>query len=61
MGYTHVEHANYVNHQFYGWDASEFKKVLDDLGLKMPSGHTVLAPAHWDESAGDFTPAWKNL
>jgi sugar phosphate isomerase/epimerase len=61
IGYTHVEHANYVNHQFYGWDASEFKKVLDDLGLKMPSGHTVLAPAHWDESAGDFTPAWKKL
>jgi sugar phosphate isomerase/epimerase len=61
MGYTHVEHANYVNHQFYGWDASEFKTVLDDLGLKMPSGHTVLAPAHWDESAGDFTPAWKKL
>jgi sugar phosphate isomerase/epimerase len=61
MGYTHVEHANYVNHQFYGWGASEFKTILDDLGLKMPSGHTVLAPAHWDESIGDFTPAWKKL
>ncbi len=61
MGYTHVEHANYVDHKFYGWTATEFKKVLDDLGLKMPSGHTVLRPDHWDESAGDFTADWKKL
>ncbi|MFP4367351.1 MAG: sugar phosphate isomerase/epimerase family protein [bacterium] len=61
MGYTHVEHANYVDHKFYGWTAAEFRKVLDDLGLKMPSGHTVLSPNHWDESAGDFTAEWKKL
>ena len=61
MGYTHVEHANYVDHKFYGWTAAEFKKVLDDLGLKMPSGHTVLRPDHWDESANDFTGEWKKL
>lgn len=59
MGYTHVEHANYVNHKFYGWTAAEFKKVLGDLGLKMPSGHTVLGKNHWDAVAGDFTDAWK--
>jgi hypothetical protein len=28
MGYTYVEHANYVDHKFYGWTAAEFKKVL---------------------------------
>ena len=61
MGYTHVEHANYVNHKFYGWEPAEFKKVLDDLGMKMPSGHTVLSPTHWDDNAGDFTPEWKRL
>lgn len=59
MGYTHVEHANYVDHKFYGWTASEFKKVLGDLGLKMPSGHTVLGKNHWDAATGDFTDAWK--
>jgi sugar phosphate isomerase/epimerase len=59
MGYTHVEHANYVNHKFYGWEPAEFKRVLQDLGLAMPSGHTVLAPNHWDQSANDFTDAWK--
>jgi sugar phosphate isomerase/epimerase len=61
MGYTHVEHANYVDHKFYGWTAQEFKKVLDDLGLKMPSGHTVLGANHWDEDKKDFTDDWKKL
>ena len=61
MGYTHVEHANYINHKFYGWTAAEFKRVLDDLGLKMPSGHTVLGANHWDEQQNDFTNEWKKL
>ncbi|MDD2381996.1 MAG: sugar phosphate isomerase/epimerase family protein [Mariniphaga sp.] len=61
MGYTHVEHANYVNHKFYGWTAKEFKKVLDDLGLIMPSGHTVLSSSHWDTTQNAFTPEWNKL
>ena len=59
MGYKHVEHANYVDRKFYGWSASEFKQVLTDLGLSMPSGHTVLGKEHWDEDKQDFTDAWK--
>lgn len=59
MGYKNVEHANYVNRKFYGWSASEFKKILNDLGLYMPSGHTVLTGAHWDATKNDFTDAWK--
>lgn len=59
MGYKHVEHANYIDRKFYGWSATEFKKILDDLGLTMPSGHTVLGPKHWDSSKKDFTDAWK--
>jgi len=61
MGFTHIEHADYVNHLFYGWNAKEFKKVLDDLGLKMPSGHTVLEQNHWDKKREDFTDEWKKL
>lgn len=61
MGYTHVEHANYVEHKFYGWTAKEFKKVLDDLGLQMPSGHTVLGKNHWNEQQQEFTSEWKKL
>jgi sugar phosphate isomerase/epimerase len=59
MGYKNVEHANYVNRKFYGYTPQEFKKILGDLGLYMPSGHTVLAKQHWDESKNDFTDAWK--
>ena len=43
MGYKNVEHANYVDKKFYGYSATEFKKVLDGLGLNMPSGHTVMS------------------
>ncbi|GAC1423723.1 MAG: sugar phosphate isomerase/epimerase [Flavisolibacter sp.] len=59
MGYVYVEHANYVNRKFYGYSAAEFKKLLDGLGLKMPSGHTVMSQQHWDEGKKDFTDAWK--
>ncbi len=59
MGYKNVEHANYINRKFYGYTVSEFKKVLDDLGLKMPSGHTVMGKGHWNETTKDFTDSWK--
>lgn len=59
MGYRYVEHANYVNRKFYGYTAAEFKKVLDDLGLKMLSGHTVMGKDHWDATKKQFTDAWK--
>ena len=59
MGYRHVEHANYIDRKFYGYSAKEFKKILDDLGLNMPSGHTVLNAKAWDESKNDLTDAWK--
>jgi sugar phosphate isomerase/epimerase len=58
-GYKNVEHANYINRKFYGYSAKEFKKILDDLGLRMISGHTVFGLQHWDESKKDFTDAWK--
>jgi sugar phosphate isomerase/epimerase len=59
MGYKYVEHANYVNGKFYGYTPVEFKKVLDGLGLKMISGHTVMSKEHWDEAKNDFADSWK--
>lgn len=59
MGYEYVEHANYVNRKFYGYSPAEFKKVLDNLGLKMISGHTVMGKQHWDEGRKDFSDSWK--
>lgn len=59
MGYKHVEHANYIDRKFYGYSAKEFQKILKDLGLKMPSGHTVMTSKHYDVDKKDFTDAWK--
>jgi sugar phosphate isomerase/epimerase len=59
MGYVYVEHASYNNRKFYGYGAKELKKILDDLGLKMISGHTVMGIDHWDSTKKDFTDKWK--
>ena len=59
IGYKNVEHANYIDRKFYGYTPAEFKKILTDLGLKMPCGHTVMAKNHWDADKKMFTDAWK--
>jgi sugar phosphate isomerase/epimerase len=60
MGYVYVEHANYIDRKFYGYRAEEFRKILDDLGLKMVSGHTVMSGQDWEEARKDFSDKWKN-
>lgn len=60
MGYKNVEHAGYSDRKFYGYSATEFKKILDDLGMKMPSGHTVMRGEHWNAGSNDFSDEWKN-
>ncbi len=59
MGYRQVEHANYMNRKFYGFSAPEFRKHLDGMGLKMPSGHTVMGKQHWNAGTNQFTDEWK--
>ncbi len=59
MGYKYVEHADYRNRKFYGMAAGEMRKVLDDLGLIMVSGHTAFGRQHWDETKKDFSDSWK--
>jgi len=59
MGYVYVEHANYVDRKFYGFSAGEFRKLLDSLGLKMISGHTVMTKDHWDDAKKEFSESWK--
>ncbi len=60
MGYATVEHANYVNKKFYGFDPADFRKLLDDIGLTMPSGHTVFGKEHWNAGKKEFTDKWKH-
>ena len=58
-GVRHVEHANYIDRKFYGYTAKEFKKLLNDIDLQMPSGHTVMTAQDWDTTKNDFTDKWK--
>jgi len=59
MGYQYIEHANYSNRKLYGYSPIEFKKIISDLGMQMPSGHTSLNANHWDNKKKEFTDAWK--
>ena len=59
MGYKHVEHAGYENRKFYGYSIPDFKKLLNDNGLKMASGHSFLGSKQWNKTGNDFTDEWK--
>ena len=59
MGWRKVEHAGYWKRKFYGHSATEFKKMLADLGISMISGHVFIGPDHWDEGRAEFTDEWK--
>jgi sugar phosphate isomerase/epimerase len=39
MGYVNLETAGYNNGKIYGLDPAEFKKIVDDLGMKVTSAH----------------------
>ena len=60
IGYKYVEHAGYGDRKFYGYSPTDFKKILNDLGLEMVSGHSVFGAQHWDASKKDFTDTWKH-
>jgi len=59
MGYVYLEHASYADRLFYGYSPAEFRKILDDLGLKMISGHVEFVNLDWDRSLSDFSDRWK--
>ncbi len=40
MGYTNLELAGYADRKFYGYAPPEFKKMVNDLGMKILSSHT---------------------
>ena len=58
IGYENVEHAGYINGKMYNMSVKEFKNVLDDLGLKMMSGHTSLTKEHINSKDKSFTKVW---
>lgn len=42
MGFKFVELAGYANGKFYGMPPVKFKKLVEDLGLKIVSSHTMV-------------------
>jgi sugar phosphate isomerase/epimerase len=40
LGYKNLELAGYSNGKFYGMEPTEFKKTVEDLGMKVISSHT---------------------
>ncbi len=59
IGFRYVEHAGYHAGKFYGYSIPDFKKILNDNGLVMDSGHTFLGSEQWNKSTKDFTDEWK--
>lgn len=65
IGYTEVEPASYVDRgtfqtrKLHGYSAKEFRKVMDGLGLKIPTSHVVLMKNHYNPATKDITDEWK--
>src|SRR5699024_520990 len=57
MGYKLVETATYTGTElFYGLSAGEFSKVLNDNGLRAPSGHYAVGNK---ETKGTILGGWE--
>lgn len=45
LGYKNVELANYADGKFYGYLPTEFRKMVNDLGMDIVSSHTSVEAA----------------
>jgi len=59
MGYHEVEPASYVDRKIYGYSATEFKKILEEFGLKCFTSHTGFKKEHWNKMQNDVTDDYK--
>ena len=60
IGYKKVEAAGYNEGLFYGMKPAEFKKILSDLGLSMPSSHYSSGLAN-PEKVGTLNNGWEKV
>lgn len=56
IGYQELEAAGYMNRSYYGIAPREFKTMLGDLGLSMPSGHYTTGRVN---EGGYMTKGWE--
>ena len=67
MGYKEAEPAaytgaypeSYKERKIHGYSSKEFRKITDDLGIKLPSSHVVFSMKHWDDAKKDMIDTWK--
>jgi sugar phosphate isomerase/epimerase len=67
LGFKNLEHAAYTGmhpgayatRKIYGYSSKDFKKIMDDLGLTMPTSHVVFSMKHWDAAKNDMEDIWK--
>jgi sugar phosphate isomerase/epimerase len=60
IGYSHVECAGYQNGKFYGQTKENFKAILRDTNLLMPSGHTMTGNG-LPEGTYSMQHRWENV
>lgn len=61
MGYREIEAFGFDSGKLFGMAYSDFNKLLDDHGIKMPSTHSMFTSKNMDLSAGDITDATKKI
>jgi sugar phosphate isomerase/epimerase len=44
IGYKYVELADYKDRKFYGYEPSDFRKLVNDLGMEVLSSHAGIDP-----------------
>ncbi len=59
MGYTSIEAANYKDGKFYDMTPAEFRKAVEDAGMKVLSSHTTKNLTPEELESGDFSASLK--
>ncbi len=57
IGYKNLEAAGYANGKFYGFAPEEFKQIVEDLGMRLISSHTLLTEGNYQVVLEDAAKA----
>jgi sugar phosphate isomerase/epimerase len=69
LGYKELEPASYTgaypnaynDRTIYGYSFKQFRNIVTDLGMSIPSSHVVFRMKDWDASKNDIKDVWKNV
>ena len=57
IGYKNLEAAGYANGKFYGLTPEKFKQIVEDLGMRLISSHTLLTEGNYQDVLEDAAKA----